>query len=578
MSGRAFWITAVAAVFAAGIAGGHYGPAWWHRIHAAPKEPPPSQSITYYDVDPYEDGGFVHFVGLRQVVHRAGLGEDYSNYVTLTLDVAPDGRVISATPYEGPKHFYPDAVALAQSWKLKPFLRNGQPIHARIKNVGIWFVPPERWRDYPVPFPPIRDFSSVAISLTRTACFGSCPAYHVTVHGEGSVEFEGLGFVAVQGKHRAKVSVAVVRHLVDAFRNAKFFSLLPDYTAQVTDNPRQIVSISFDGRSAQVTDYVGRMVGMPDAATDLEVEIDRALGVDRWVTGNDDTVPSLIAERWDFKADTCVATSLVAGLARRASENVVLSALNQGAPVSAKCRDGAYGGAPAALVSAAERQDRNLYDVLLAAGAGKYLDDVRNATIEAAAKGNLEMVLGLSSYLHDDYDFSDALGRTVLIAAAESCAPMLVLNLGIGTKVDVNAVDKEGKTALHHAASSYTAKARNPKADCAETVRQLIASGAKVDARERWSGDTPLIANAFDPAIARHLIKAGADVNARNKSGQTALMNSWDRDLTRVLLKAGANPWVTDDKGRTALQLAKEASRKESAAVLEAWMKAHPKK
>ena len=35
------------------------------------------------------------------------------------------------------------------------------------------------------------DLKTVTILLDRTACYGTCPAYKVTIHGDGRVEYTG---------------------------------------------------------------------------------------------------------------------------------------------------------------------------------------------------------------------------------------------------------------------------------------------------------------------------------------------------------------------------------------------------
>jgi hypothetical protein len=68
---------------------------------------------------------------------------------------------------------------------------------------------------------------------------GSCPAYTVTVHGDGKVEYEGWFFVAVSGHHQAQVSPQAVRTLFDAFFKADFFG------AYTTRTHRAITPASF---------------------------------------------------------------------------------------------------------------------------------------------------------------------------------------------------------------------------------------------------------------------------------------------------------------------------------------------
>jgi hypothetical protein len=83
-----------------------------------------------------------------------------------------------------------------------------------------------------------------------------------------------------------------------------------------------------------------------------------------------------------------------------------------------------------------------------------------------------------------------------------------------------------------------------------ELLRRRIAAGANVDERMASNGDTPLILIAGlnpDPVTVQVLVDAGADVNAQNDSGQTALFMLFDWGMgdstpekARILLKAGA--------------------------------------
>src|SRR6476620_2929455 len=76
------------------------------------------------------------------------------------------------------------------------------------------------------------------VSLERTACYGRCPIYKVTVLRDGTVLWEGERFVKVTGKATAKVSVSVIMDLAKAFAKADFFALQDRYTNRdVTDHP-----------------------------------------------------------------------------------------------------------------------------------------------------------------------------------------------------------------------------------------------------------------------------------------------------------------------------------------------------
>ena len=59
-----------------------------------------------------------------------------------------------------------------------------------------------------------------------------------------------------------QISHASLVKLVDTFRGADYFSFASGYVSGVTDMPTYVSSISFDGVSKSVLDYVGRDAGM----------------------------------------------------------------------------------------------------------------------------------------------------------------------------------------------------------------------------------------------------------------------------------------------------------------------------
>lgn len=126
----------------------------------------------------------------------------------------------------------------------------------------------------------------VAITLTRSVCFGFCPAYSVTITGEGQVSYVGGQFVNVVGQQQASIPRADVERLLARFDAIGFERLRDEYLAQVSDVPSYTISLTRNGRTKRVVDYMGVAVGMPDSVRELEDEIDRVAGTARWVLRN----------------------------------------------------------------------------------------------------------------------------------------------------------------------------------------------------------------------------------------------------------------------------------------------------
>ncbi len=116
----------------------------------------------------------------------------------------------------------------------------------------------------------------------------------------------------------------------------------------------------------------------------------------------------------------------------------------------------------------------------------------------------------------------------------------------------------------------------------AETVKLLLDHGASLDSRDE-QGDTPLIRAAmFGHTTAVHLfLKLRARVEARNKNGDTALVAAACEcaiidmaetlESMRLLLQGGANINASDNNGRTALMEAATMGRIANMRLLLDW-------
>lgn len=116
---------------------------------------------------------------------------------------------------------------------------------------------------------------------------------------------------------------------------------------------------------------------------------------------------------------------------------------------------------------------------------------------------------------------------------------------------DINAYDDRGFTPLILAA--YNGQLA--------MVETLITKGADACRPDRDQGNTAQMGVAFkgEDGIAARLLKAGCDVNARNKAGQTALMMAslFNRQAqVDMLLAAGADRSIQDAAGRSASSVA----------------------
>jgi ankyrin repeat protein len=188
-------------------------------------------------------------------------------------------------------------------------------------------------------------------------------------------------------------------------------------------------------------------------------------------------------------------------------------------------------GAAAALILAAERNDAQMVDLLLGAGA--------------------------------DAKAANAFGATALYAAAANPGPAITEKL-LAAGADPNAHLASGETPLMKAARQGNLA----------TVRALLAGKADPNAQEGKGGQTALMwaMSERQSAVAEELVRHGADVNARSKTGFTALMfaaQQGDVESARILLNAKANPNDAIPKsGATPLIIASAIGKPDVVALL----------
>lgn len=484
--------------------------------------------------------------------------------IKLAVTVGTDGAVESASAVEGPKEFFAEAETIERSQRFKPFEKGGIPVRAMIKDY-VRLAPPEQWAAQRTPFPKIKDWASLRMTLSRTSCFGTCPSYSVEVRGDGEVTYHGKAFVLITGEHHSRIPKKQVEQLLGKFRQADFFSLKDEYQASITDNPTETTSIELDGLKKQVKDYVGSYDGMPDVVSDLEKVFDELSGSEKWIKETNETWPSLIAEHWDFRANTNENAELFASVTATGSKDLIGRFVNAGAPAWGMSTQGR--GQRSALENAAARQDLDLVRRLLEQGDNKIPAAVLFQTLRAAARsGNLDLVRLLIEH-GADVNGSPADSRdleTVLMAATQSGKAEVVDEILLHHP-DVNARGYTGQTAL------IVLLQRGRRAGDMESIaRALISHGASLDQVDEM-GRTPLFATCMASKAIKVLVSAGANVNARDPSGLTPLMNcSYLKDAVEELLAAGADPSLRDRYGKTAAQHARDLGSKETADLLDA--------
>jgi ankyrin repeat protein len=503
-----------------------------------------------------------------------------SNQIGLELVVSPAGDVLEANANgtTGSLEFWPQLQGEVNQWRFTPFEKEGKPVTAQVEEY-IDLVPPERKPTMHVAPPVLKPNSKVNITLERSGCMGSCPSYSVSISTEGVV-FDGNNAVVAAGKHTDTVDPEAVRKIAKDFLASDFYSMNAEYVAGVTDNPTYTVTIAIDGKPKTVLDYVGQWVGMPAVIVALEDEVDSFARTQRWIEGTDGLVKLLRLERFDFR--TFDAQVMLKNAALNGETATVSEFLQAGVPLdplpNPKPTE-ADAGPPLEevgwLASAANWPDTLL--TLIQAGASKSdIKDKNLALINAADSGSPASIRALIAYGADpNVDLTKLIvtrstgGMTlqgkgsgsVLIDAARSGNPEAISEI-LRYKPKVELRDANGRTALF-AASEY--RSTDIDGERVECVRSLVKAGADVNARDN-DGNTPLH-ETFLTDVEEELLKLGADVNARNNDGETPIFTTYDDDAIPLFIRHGADLTLRNHKGETVMEAAKQKGPKREEAL-----------
>ena len=106
-----------------------------------------------------------------------------------------------------------------------------------------------------------------------------------------------------------------------------------------------------------------------------------------------------------------------------------------------------------------------------------------------------------------------------------------------------------------------------------EEIKQLLKKGADVNASNKY-GDTALMVAVYAGymEVVKYLIDNGADFEAKDKDGQTALMWAAEHghlEMVKYLVKIGADVHQKNKEGKTVLDIAKDWKRYDCVKFLE---------
>jgi hypothetical protein len=144
---------------------------------------------------------------------------------------------------------------------------------------GIWFP---AWG---YSLAPPKDLKAAVIEMSRGPCFGSCPAYKITIHGDGTVEYAG-GRLARQDRQTGNIGSEDFSRILQQL-DAVHFSTLEDRAfLWCFDSSSVSIAVSVDGRSKRVVSdagCTGAKSGLQARFVEVGNNIDKVVGSERWI-------------------------------------------------------------------------------------------------------------------------------------------------------------------------------------------------------------------------------------------------------------------------------------------------------
>lgn len=419
------------------------------------------------------------------------------------------------------------AVKRLSAWRYAPFLEDDKGAVAIVTEQMMEEELPRVHR--PLPAVPL---DKIRIALSRSGCFGTCPAYSVEIRGTGEATYTGQAFVDIVGSHTYPVPTKDVEELVESVRAADLWSLRSGYHAQITDQPTYTLTLDMGGEVHSIEDYAGRLSGMPRAVSEFEEQVDRVGRTKDWISLSGEALDALRAEHFDFYS------SAAGELLERSVSNAygndteaMVRLIELGVPIetSHPVEGNRFNRARQPILEAALTMQRGcLVDPLLAKGllqtAGSLDQTKLDAAFQAAiVGGRLELVQKIWK-------------------AGREVRPALTFQ-SISEEKPQRQVNAPVTLLLRH--SAY----QNANWEGLAIARWLAEMGCDLKAHS-VDGTTLLhiATEAGDVDFVRYLLASGVDPSTPGRFGLPALGSAQREGVAMVLLEAGTDFSKMDDK------------------------------
>lgn len=84
-----------------------------------------------------------------------------------------------------------------------------------------------------------------SVTIYRTACFGRCPEYKITLDKYGLVTYTGIRFVPDSGVYTKKLGKAKAKEVINEFSAARVDTCQKTYESRIQDIPGLVMTIKY---------------------------------------------------------------------------------------------------------------------------------------------------------------------------------------------------------------------------------------------------------------------------------------------------------------------------------------------
>ena len=116
------------------------------------------------------------------------------------------------------------------------------------------------------------------INMRKTACFGTCPVYTLSVFSDHTLVFNGKKYTSKLGLHEKTLLEADFNRLISNFNSSDFMTLDEDYPTNVSDVPSTIIIYNKGGETKSVR---SRSNG-PESFKELAKQLDDIANSENW--------------------------------------------------------------------------------------------------------------------------------------------------------------------------------------------------------------------------------------------------------------------------------------------------------